>query len=137
MKTLGIIPSILATVLFAGCASTGSIKTFTPFDDNKQATFSVGQVFMVELPGNPATGFRWVCRPVSEPVVEQVGEPEFVNGAAPVGNIGGAGMNYFRFRAAKAGHQTLTMDYARPWERGVAPAQTLSFEVVVVVAVSH
>ena len=31
--------------------------------------------------------------------------------------MGGVGMDYFKFRAAKAGQQTLKLDYARPWER--------------------
>lgn len=132
MKTISLLSIALSSLLFAGCATTGSVKTLTPFNSDRQVTFAVGQVFMVELPANPTTGFRWTCRPEAESVVEQVGEPVFVNGSAPVGSMGGVGMDYFKFRATKAGQQTLKLDYARPWERDVAPAQTLSYELVVV-----
>ena len=50
MKTISLLSIALSSLLFAGCATTGSVKTLTPFNSDRQVTFAVGQVFMVELP---------------------------------------------------------------------------------------
>jgi len=45
--------------------------------------------------------------------------------------VGVGGTEVWHFRATKVGQQTLSFDYARSWETNVAPAQTVSFNVVV------
>jgi len=49
----------------------------------------------------------------------------------PFGMVGVGGTEIWRFRAVKVGRQTLRLDYARPWETGVAPVKIVSFNVVV------
>jgi inhibitor of cysteine peptidase len=131
MKTFKLLASALTALLFAGCATTNNTKTLTSFDSGKQATVTVGQVFVVELPSNPTTGFRWNYQQDGEPVVEQVGEPSYLLGPSPVGMMGGGGTETWTFRATKEGRETLRLEYARPWEKDAAPVQTIVFKLVV------
>ena len=41
------------------------------------------------------------------------------------------GVQRFEFQGAAAGSITLTFNYLRPWEQGVAPAKTATFPVTV------
>lgn len=129
MKTT--ISLVIAACLFAGCATTTNIKTLTAFDNNKQVNLVVGQSFMVQLTSNPTTGYRWIYQQEGTAFVEPVGEPRYQSGPAPVGMVGGAGTEYFTFKATSAGQQTLKLVYLRPFERDVAPVQTVTYNLVI------
>jgi len=64
-------------------------------------------------------------------VFEQVGQREFMEDVHPFGMVGVGGTEIWRFRAVKAGRQTLWLHYSRPWEKDVAPVKTVSFNVLV------
>jgi inhibitor of cysteine peptidase len=135
MKTTNLLSYALMALIFTGCATSKTpTKTLTAFDDNKQLTVVVGQTFVVELPSNPTTGYRWNYRLAGGNVVEQIGEPFFQVGAAPVGTIGNGGTEYFTFRATQLGRQSLRMEYERSWEKDVAPAKIVNYEIIVGVA---
>jgi len=121
----------LFVLLLAGCATTSGPKVLTDFDTGHEITVAVGEVFDVELPSNRTTGYNWSEQSTGEVVVEQVGKPVYVPNPAPFGMVGVGGKEIWRFRATKAGRQTLRLDYARPWESGVTPVRTVSFNVVV------
>jgi inhibitor of cysteine peptidase len=131
MKTFGNLSLVLAALLFAGCATTTSTKTLTIFDNNKQINLAVGESFVVELEMNPTTGYRWDYQQEGNAILEPVGMPRYQAGAAPVGMVGGIGREYFSFRAANAGQQTLKLEYHRPFERDVAPLQTVVYNLVI------
>lgn len=90
----------------------------------------LGAMIEVQLAANPSTGYNWKPVSVAAPVLTLLGlayTPEQV----PRGVVGAGGMDTFRFRAAKIGKQKLQLDYARPWEAGVPPVQTVSFTITV------
>lgn len=121
----------LLACLLAGCATSSSPNILTPLDSGHEITLKVGQGVVVELPSNRTTGYGWNYRN-EEQVVELMGEPAYVQDPAPKGMVGVGGTEIWRFRAAKVGRQTLRLEYARPWEKGVAPVKTVSFNLVVV-----
>jgi inhibitor of cysteine peptidase len=121
----------LLCLLLVGCATSHPLKTLTPLDNGHEIRVTVGQVLVVELPSNHTTGFCWSERSDAESVVEKVGEPAYMQDSSPFGIVGAGGTEIWRFRAAKVGQQTLRLDYARPWEKDVAPVRTVSFDVVV------
>jgi len=131
MKTFGNLSLVLAATLLAGCATTTTTKNLTVLDNNKQVNLTAGQVFVVELEANPATGYRWDYRQEGNAFLEPVEAPRYQAGAAPIGMVGGGGREYFTFRASNAGQQTLNLQYHRPFEREVAPVQTVVFNLVV------
>jgi predicted secreted protein len=124
MRRLTILP--LAMVLLRSACNTGDESTgpiFTDLDDGSVVSLSVGDTFVVELPGlGPSAGFTW--RAVSSDLCRLV-ESEF----EPVED--GAeweGLYTFTFEAEQAGRDKLAFD----WRTGgstVAGTYTLTLEV--------
>lgn len=121
----------LITCLLAGCATISNTRVLTPLDNGHEVSVTVGQVLVVELPSNVTTGYGWNYR-ISGELLEQLGQREYMVDSHPFGMVGVGGTEIWRFKAAKAGRQTLRLDYSRPWENGVAPVSTVSFNVMVV-----
>ena len=121
----------LIACLLAGCATISNTRVLTPLDNGHEVSVKVGQVLVVELPSNVTTGYEWNYRTSGE-VVVQLGQREYMEDSHPFGMVGVGGTEIWRFRAAKAGRETLRLDYSRPWEKDVAPVRTVSFNVVVV-----
>lgn len=83
------------------------------------------QPFAVSLSENPSTGYAWSVIIAGEGI-EQIGEE---TDAKDTGLVGAPSNRRWIFRANKAGNATLTFDYERSWETGVAPAQTVAYKV--------
>ena len=131
MLQMNPIITIIACLLLAGCATASTTNTLTQLDDGKVVNMTVGQILTVELPSNRTTGFSWNEPATTETVLERVGEPAYVTDPVPSGMAGVGGQEIWRFRATKAGRQTLRLEYARPWEKNVTPAKVASFKIVV------
>ena len=59
----------------------------------------IGNTLIVRLPGNPTTGYLWECtQPLTEGILQPVGEVEFQSEPAPSGMVGVSGAFIFRFR---------------------------------------
>ncbi|MES2819863.1 MAG: protease inhibitor I42 family protein [Pseudomonadota bacterium] len=81
-----------------------------------------GQTLILSLPSNPSTGYRWQLLDAAAPTLRSLG-PE-VYSAEETGLVGSGGRSTWRFQAADAGEARLLLHYLRPWETGVAPAET-------------
>ncbi len=121
--------SLCLGLLLAGCATAQSTRILTQQDSGCAVAVSVGTIIVVRLPANPTTGYDWKPVSVTAPVLTLIG----LSYAAPRGVVGAGGTDTFRFRATKTGQQRLQLNYARPWETGVPPVQTVSFMVTVTV----
>jgi len=114
----------LAALLLAACAQQAP-STLT-LDNHLRSCqpmqLSEGQEFNLRLPSNPTTGFRWTLRADGAPQLLLLG-PEVYTVPEKAGMVGGAGVSTWRFRAVARGETALGLDYARPWEIEVAPAQ--------------
>ena len=91
---------------------------------------AVGQHFAVVLNSDRTTGFSWALSEdfTRQTAVELVSH-QYV--PSPVGRVGAGGKECWIFRAVHPGTVTITLNYARPWEHGVPPAETAPFEVTV------
>ncbi|MBW7990204.1 MAG: hypothetical protein FVQ84_09350 [Planctomycetes bacterium] len=101
-------------------------------DEGGQVELEQGQILVVTLESNPTTGYSWEQAENQEPILEQMGQPEFkqsLTGGRPV--AGGSGWEIFRFKAVSAGQMTLQLVYHRAWEEGVEPVNTFSLNVVI------
>jgi inhibitor of cysteine peptidase len=127
MKTL---LTSFAMMLLAGCA-THSTMTLTQLDNGHEIKVSVGQVLVVELSGNRTTGYSWKHQTTTAAVLEQLGEPAYMQDSSPVGLVGAGGTEIWRFKAVKPGRERLRLEYVRPWEKDVAPAKIVEFDVAV------
>tara|TARA_R110000868_G_scaffold25848_3_gene100252 strand:+ start:26637 stop:27215 length:579 start_codon:yes stop_codon:yes gene_type:complete len=109
--------------LLTACAQTPSSVTLEQKQQNKcPLSLQVGQQFILRLPSNPTTGFRWLLRDSAPQVLQSLG-PEVYSNPEDAGLVGSAGVSIWRFQVAKAGEGQLALSYERPWEVGVVPAQ--------------
>lgn len=98
-------------------------------DVRKTIELSVGQEFTVHLKSNQTTGYKW---DFAEPMPVTIVRMNWTLYNAPDPQIPGAGgEEVFSFKAIAPGKGTIKLAYARPWEKGVAPAQMATYEVVV------
>lgn len=111
----------------AGCLFTPIV--ITESDQGSLLAVNVGDSILVQLDGNPSTGFSWFrTHPsllVDEPL--EALEEGTCNVSDQCGPLGRPGTYEFRYRAIEAGTVTLAFSYQRPWEE--EPADT--FAVVI------
>ena len=110
--------------LLSGCRdSAADAVTATRAQNGQTVSLSAGNALIVELPGNPTTGYEWTVTHNDASLLLPE-EP----GYDPDSSAIGAGGTYtFRFQALKAGAALLRMAYRRAWEP--APLETFSLAV--------
>ncbi|MDK2979842.1 MAG: inhibitor of cysteine peptidase [Chloroflexota bacterium] len=123
MVWVGLAVLILA---LAGCRN--SERLVTEKDDGRTVKMRIGEKLLVQLEGNPTTGYEWSLAALNEKYLSYRGEPEFQRDS----NLIGAGGTYtFIFDTLEPGRTTLTLEYARPFEPDVPPARTFSVDVLI------
>ncbi len=89
----------------------------------------VGQPVIIRLPGTAGTGYTWQ---VSSPPCDflPLAFSQQLESSKD-GRVGGPSEWVFTFTPVGAGTCNMSFQYHRPWERGVAPADTRTVAVVV------
>lgn len=121
----------LITLLFlvvSACTSGSVEHQLTAANANQTIEVKVGDTLVVELEGNPTTGFTWEAVELDQAVLEQAGEPEYI---AESDLLGAPGVISLRFKATGPGQILLKLVYHRPWEQDIPPEET--FEVTIAV----
>lgn len=114
---------VACLALLSACAQTPTSVTLEQSQQSKcPLSLHVGQQFILRLPSNPTTGFRWLMRDSATQVLQSLG-PEVYSNPEDAGLVGSAGVSTWRFQVAKSGEGQLALTYERPWEVGVVPAQ--------------
>lgn len=124
MKKLLILMLLATALTIAGCI--GVTKTYT--DPGQTVTIGVKQQFVIALGSNPTTGYSWQeshDQSMLE-LVEQTYKSE-----AEEDIVGAGGVEYFRFKALKAGQTEITLVYQRPWEESNPEDLTRVFTVYI------
>ncbi|MFC9435696.1 protease inhibitor I42 family protein [Nocardia sp. NPDC057030] len=105
--------------------------TVTEADNGQERTLAVGQSLVVTLPANPSTGYLWQITELDANLLQAQGDPGF----KPDPNVpvapGSGGGSVWTFVGKAAGSTKLSMDYLRPWEQGIEPAQKFSMTIKV------
>ena len=102
----------------------------TDADNGRTIELQVGQALKLTLGANPTTGYRWVYDGKTSIVVQE-GQPAYAADNPEKGLMGGGGIEHWTFRAVKPGTETLHLEYRRPWEQAVEPANRVEFPVIV------
>jgi inhibitor of cysteine peptidase len=118
----------LAALVSSWSATGGEPRHLEAGDSGSTVKLAKGDAFTVVLKENRTTGYSWSVVVKGEPVLEQAGEPRYVEDSKL---HGAGGLVTYSFNVVAAGTATLRLAYARPWEKEVKPAET--FEVTVVV----
>ena len=92
-------------------------------------TAKVGEEFTIVLDSNPTTGYSWKLSDNFSGGIVQLVSSSYI---PPVTRRKGAGgEEIWRFKAVAAGKTTISLEYIRPWEKGVQPVAVKSYEVTV------
>lgn len=139
-----LVPVLAAPLVLASCgddgdAAKGSTTTAststTAGDDGPTVTASgpvqlkVGGRATIELTANPTTGYQWEPAAAPDTAVFRIVADTYT--APDTSRVGAAGTQQVVVEGVAPGTATLTLIYVRPWETGVAPAETATFPITV------
>ncbi|MET1080832.1 MAG: protease inhibitor I42 family protein [Pseudomonas sp.] len=122
----------LGLSLLGACAQHSSSRQTLQVDSQAQCPLQIRtqQTLILVLPSNPTTGFRWQLADAATPLLRSLG-PEVYSNPEDVGLVGSAGQSTWRFQAETAGEGRLHLQYRRPWETDLPPAETFDCPIQV------
>ncbi|GLQ48222.1 hypothetical protein GCM10007862_32730 [Dyella lipolytica] len=138
---LGMLLTTAATLLMrtAGAANAPASApspsfVLTEIDNRREITLNPGQVFSVQLPQTPGTGYTWSMNVVPDTVLKTVGTPVDRAEGRPI--PGKPGVRVWTFVATgvdtSAVQQTLRFEYRRWWSSDFdEPGRVIFYHVVV------
>jgi inhibitor of cysteine peptidase len=94
------------------------------YQQDNEIVVQVGEAFVVELDGNPTTGYAWELAQDNERF--RLVEKDY---AQPGTGVGGSTRERFQIEALKPGSTTLSFEYKRPWETEVLDKKSFSLRV--------
>jgi inhibitor of cysteine peptidase len=121
----------IIAILFT-CGSTnllGTTLVLTEQDNGKTVMATVGSSLMVQLKGNPTTGYVWALTSTNGDSVSITGDWSYTPDSG--GLVGGGGVFDLPMQAVRVGVTTLSFNYARPSDPQ-NPAQIYSVTINVV-----
>ena len=110
----------------AGAAGANKRVTLTEKDNGGSIALAVNGVFLVQLAGNPSTGYIWEADDLDATHFRQIGNYAF---SADSHLAGASGLFTLTFKALSSGKAVLRLVYHRTFEKGVPPLKT--FEVTI------
>lgn len=122
MKKLLILMLIAAALVAVGCV--GVAETYD--DPGQTINIGVNQEFIIALGSNQTTGYGWQ-ESHDQSMLELL--EKVYKEQAQEGVVGAGGVEYFRFKALKAGETEITLTYQRPWEEPTSQDLTKIFTV--------
>lgn len=105
--------------------------TVTEADKGQERRILAGQRLVVRLPSNPSTGYGWRLADIDRAVLRQEGEPDYQPDPTREPAPGSGGTAVWDFVGNAAGVTVLKLEYARPWEHGMEPAEVFTLTVKV------
>jgi inhibitor of cysteine peptidase len=123
VKKLLILMLIAAALVAVGCV--GVAETYT--DPGQTVDIGINQEFVIALGSNPTTGYSW--QESHDQTMLELLEKSYRE-EAKEGVVGAGGIEYFRFKALKAGETEITLTYEQPWEGGgVGETKVFTIEI--------
>ena len=99
-------------------------------DTSTNISVKVFQEFSLKIKSNPSTGFGWsLDHPLDETMVQQIGHDTEDSGK--IGLVGAPQFEIWTFKALKAGETSISIKYARSWEKNIPPVKMHTFIVTV------
>lgn len=116
--------AIALLAILAACAEDNprTVEVSSSGHAGDTVALRVGDTLLLRLRSTPGTGYAWARGEAESDAVTLV-DSSF---AAPsTGTVGAPGEQHFRFVGKTPGGATLALYYSRPWETGVAPADSI------------
>jgi len=114
-------------------ATSPAAKTLaiTEADNGKTLKLADATAVTITLPGNPTTGYSWAVTKTEGTALEQTGSIQYTPTPVQPGIVGSGGTFLATFHALKPGESTITLGYARPWEKGTPAAKTFTVTLII------
>ena len=100
-------------------------------EGRKRLSLRIGDTLQVTLHSNPSTGYAWEDQWSRERILKSCSEKHYEPLKTEKSRIGGGGVEDFQYLATGRGTTTLTFSYVRPWEKSVAPARMVTWDIIV------
>ena len=128
MAEAGVLVLAVVVVVLVLVRGDEGARTLGEGDDGAVVEVTVGEQIVVELEGNPTTGYTWEVTAVDPTVLAPAGDPDYQSES----DAAGAGGTYtFRFDAIGPGETGVVLMYFPSWEEPSATAGTVTFTAVV------
>ena len=124
-RILFLVTLVSLLVPTAGCGADQA--KLTQADNGKIIDVKTGGQIVVELEGNPSTGYTWEAKNLDARMLKQVGETTFKS--SNPGLVGAGGILTLTYRTLKVGTTSLTLVYHRTWETDVKAQGTFMVTV--------
>ena len=96
--------------------------------NHQHLTLLKGQKLLVELPGNPSTGFMWRTVEGGSPVLDSLGDSTY-EPSQSASEVGSGGTYTFTYWVAGTGSATLRLAYARPSDPSGTAQETFEVQI--------
>ena len=118
---------LLLALLLTACAPQPPAVHLPELDGTLE--LAKGQPLTIRLDANPTTGFQWqLAASLDEKVIALVGDDYQ---RTDTSRVGAGGTDVWTFKAVGTGRTTIVLEYRRPWEKDVPPAERKTFPVIV------
>jgi inhibitor of cysteine peptidase len=126
---------LAAACLWSSAPSPGAPQQASPAkfvaveqkQSNSMVAIARGATLVLRLRSNPTTGYSWQIAGIDGKRLQPIGKPTYVRPASALPGAGG--YQEFRFQALADGMTTVTLNYARPFEKNAAPGRTYSLKL--------
>lgn len=118
---------VLMLVVATGCSASPSSPVLEMEDSGSTVELEVGDTFVVNLHGNPSTGFAWLVEDYDETMIFMSDSTYTENSSS---RVGAGGVFRFEFEATRSGTVEVELRYRRSWDD--TPAERI-FTISVVV----
>lgn len=98
-------------------------------DKNIPITVQAGAQFTITLQSNITTGYSWRIKKDPNPKILKFVSSNYIKPTS--GAMGRGCTEIWTFQAIAKGSQSITMEYARPWEKNVKPSKSQTFLVAI------
>lgn len=123
------VAALPASLSQAAIAATPQVAPAVFDGQSGSANVKAGQIFVVALPANRTTGYSWRA-----PKFDRSGVAIYVGTAYQTPGAtrpGAGGTQLLILRGGAAGTATMTVNYARPWEKTAKPARSVTMKISV------
>jgi len=125
-----LLKGFLLLVALSGWVAAAQVD-LTEQENGKDLRVKRGDLIVIHLPANPSTGYGWSYSASKPGFLRPDGEVIREGKSGAKGLVGAPITEVWRFKAVRHGSLAITFAYARPWEKGVAPVQKLSWPVTI------